>query len=380
MKSEKIESVQSLRLGDAHFVRVRTESGLEGVGQSACWAYPDAVDAVVRSFEPHLLGQEALRIEHLWQYLYRAGPFRGSVLSAAVSAVDIALWDIKGKCFDTPIWELLGGRCRDRIRLMLLLLDDFLPEDIAAAVGDGVGQGFTAVKFDPIPSGHGDMTLEALVRAVEARVEAARDAAASDADLILEFHRKLTPLQALPVLQSIAKFNILASEDPIQIDSITSQADIAQRLAQPLANGERLNTIWEYKELLAQGGPQFIRPDLGLAGGITHVKKIAAIAEAHHAAVMSHNFLGPLLTAASVHIDAAIPNFLVQEYLLSDEQPGKHGLQSCLSRDGGFLTLPHEPGLGVILNEDAARPEDLNKTDIPPAPLLRRDGSINSSV
>ncbi len=374
----KIESVESLLLGGTHLVRIRTEDGLEGIGQSACWAYPQAVHALVETFEPHLVGQDAGRIEHLWQHLYRMGPFRGSILGAAVSAVDIALWDLKGKRYDAPVWDLLGGRCRDRIRLHLLLLEDFTPEGVAAAARDGLAQGFTAIKFDPVPAGYADLSLEALVRAVEARVEAARDAVGGEADLILEFHRKLTPLQAYPVLQAVARFNAMASEDPIQIDSIASQAEIAARLTQPIANGERLHTIWEFKELLAQGGAQFIRPDLGLAGGLTHVKKIAAIAEAHHAAVMTHNFLGPVLTAASVHLDTAIPNVVVQEYALIDEGPIAAGFDGVPVRDGGYLPIPDRPGLGLTLKD----PDIVAKAS--PAPTLavplRADGSIAYAV
>lgn len=378
-RAPKIESVESLLLGGVHIVRVRTDGGLVGIGQSACWAYPEAVHAVVQSLECHLIGQEPLRIEHHWQYLYRMGPFRGSILGGAISAIDIALWDIKGQHFGAPIWDLLGGRCRDRIRLHLLLLDDLTADGVAQAMRDAVAEGFTAVKFDPVPAGYADMTLEALVRAVEARVEAARDAVGGDADIILEFHRKLTPLQAYPVLQAVVRFNVLASEDPIQIDSIASQAEIARRLPQPMANGERLHTIWEFKELLAQGGPQFVRPDLGLAGGITHCKKIASLAEAHHVAVLSHNFLGPILTSASVHLDVAIPNFVAQEYTLFDEQAGAAGFDGLPVRQGGYLPVPDKPGLGITLKDTDAIAQTIGFPALRPTPL-RQDGSVAYSV
>src|SRR5439155_25851 len=138
-------------------------------------------------------------------------------------------------------------------------------------------------------------------------------------DVIIEMHRKLTPLQALPVSEACGQFRPLFVEDPIQIDSIQSQAEIARRLTVPFANGERLHTIWEFRELLVAGGSQYLRPDVGLAGGLTHVKKIAALAESFHAAVVTHNFLGPVLTAASVHLDVSIPKFVVQEYSKVDE-------------------------------------------------------------
>jgi galactonate dehydratase len=305
-------------------------------------------------------------------------PFRGSVLGGAVSAVDIALWDIKGQRLQAPIWELLGGKCRDRIRLHLLMGGD-QPEEIAANARAAISSGFTAIKFDPIPSGHGDLTLDGLIAAVVARVSAARGAVGSAADLILELHRKLTPPQALPIAAAVAPYHPLFVEDPIQIDSIQSQAEIARRIGGALANGERLHTIWEFRELLAAGGCQYVRPDLGLAGGVTHCKKIAAIAESFHAAVVTHNFLGPVLTAASVHLDASIPNFLVQEYAMVDETQFAAAFPGTLVRQGGYLEVPERPGLGVGL--DSARLAGIGRVLWDPMQIpLRADGSVAAAV
>jgi galactonate dehydratase len=176
---------------------------------------------------------------------------------------------IKGQLLQAPIWDLLGGKYRDRGRLHLLMGGGTL-EEIAANARHAAEEGFTAIKFDPIPAGFGDMTQDALVRGVVANVAAARDAVHADVDIILELHRKLTPLQAPPVIEAIAQFNPLFVEDPIQIDSIDSQSDIARRLTQPIANGERMHSIWEFREMLVNGGSQYVRPDVGLAGGLTH--------------------------------------------------------------------------------------------------------------
>jgi galactonate dehydratase len=344
----KIAEVESLLLGGAHFVRITTEQGLVGLGQSACWAYPEAVDAVVRTFRGYLIGQDPRQIERHWQHLYRMGPFRGSVLSGAVSAVDIALWDIKGQIYQAPIWDLLGGKYRDRVRLHLLM-GGATPEEVHANARAAADEGFTAIKFDPVPAGFGDMTQEALVNGVAERVAAAREAVKRDVDIILELHRKLTPLQAPPVIEAIAQFNPLFVEDPVQIDSIVSQAEIARRVTTPIANGERMHTIWEFRELLVHGGSQYVRPDVGLAGGLTHTRKIAAIAESFHSAVVTHNFLGPVLTAAAVHLDTAIPNFVVQEYARTDESNKWVGFEGVLRRQGGYLVPPELPGLGIKL-------------------------------
>jgi len=376
----QIAIVESLLLNGAHFVRITTDQGIVGLGQSACWAYPAAVDAVVQTFRGYLTGKDPRQIERHWQHLYRMGPFRGSVLSGAISAVDIALWDIKGQIHQAPIWDLLGGKYRDRIRLHLLM-GGRTPEELATNARSAAEEGFTAIKFDPIPEGFGDMTQDALVRAVVANVAAAREAVKKDVDIILELHRKLTPLQAPPVIEAVAQFNPLFVEDPVQIDSIVSQAEIARRVTQPIANGERMHTIWEFREMLVHGGSQYVRPDVGLAGGLTHVRKIAAIAESFHSAVVTHNFLGPVLTAAAVHLDTAIPNFVVQEYARTDESDKWRGFSGVLQRQGGYLLPPELPGLGLHLL-DTTGTEPLGplgnrpQWDIP----LRSDGSVVYAV
>jgi galactonate dehydratase len=305
------------------------------------------------------------------------GPFRGSILSAAVSAVDIALWDVKGKHLGVPIWQLLGGRCRDKVRLHLLVPGS-TPEEILAEARRGADEGFTALKFDPFPPGYQDLALSKLAAVVAEFVGAVRGAVGDEVDLILELHRKLTPLQATTIIEAVAPFRPLFVEDPIQIDSIVSQADFAMRLTTPLAIGERLHTIWEFRELLAHGGPQFCRPDLGLAGGLTHCKKIAAVAEAYHAAVVSHNFLGPVLTAASVHLDVSIPNFVVQEYSLLDEGPALAAFPGALRRSGGYLPVPEAAGLGVELDESQELSLQVNEDFRSLA--HRADGSVALAV
>lgn len=374
----KISEVESLLLGDAHLVRITTEDGRTGLGQSAAWGFPAAVDQVLATFRRYLIGKDADRIEHHWHYLYRMAPFRGSVLMAAVSAVDIALWDLKAQRLDVPIWELLGGRYRDRLRLHLLL-DGTTPEAAVPEARAAVSEGFSALKFDPIPGGYQDMSQARLIQATTEMVAAVREAVGLDVDLLLEFHRKLTPLQALPVAAAVASFHPLFVEDPIQIDSISSQADIARRMTVPLAEGERLHTIWEFRELLAQGGSQYVRPDVGLAGGISHTKKIAAIAESYHAAVVTHNCLGPILTAAAAHLDTSIPNFVTQEYTKLDEGPESAAFKSAFQREGGYLTVSEAPGLGVTLDPHASSPIRLIARDIIDIPL-RADGSVAFSV
>ena len=376
----KIEQVESVRIGTQYLVRIRTDSGLTGLGQTACWGYTEAVESIVKRFEGYLVGQDPLRIEHHWQANNRAAPFRGAALSGAISAVDIALWDIKGKHYGAPVWDLLGGRCRDRIRLHLLMSHGDTPDSVAASARAAAEDGYTAIKFDPLPDGYQDMTLAGQITAARDLSAAAREAVGDELDIILEIHRKLTPMNAIALAEALVDIRPLFYEDPIQIDSIMSQGEIAKRISIPVANGERIHSIWEFRELLTHGGPQYVRPDVGLAGGITHCKKIAAIAESFHCALVTHNFLGPVLTAASVHLDTSIPNFVTQEYHEQDEAPENAVYRTALRREGGYIPVPEAPGLGVELDEDLLAQATAETLDLSQGPLLRNDGSVAASV
>ena len=383
----KIERVESILAGNSHIVRIFTDTGLEGIGQSACWGYLEATDSVVKKFSDYLVGKDPLQIEHHWQYLYRMGPFRGSVLMGALSAVDIALWDIKVKAFDAPVWQLIGGKVRDKVRLHLLMggirpdaADQGTTADgLRLNAQDAAEEGFTAIKTDPLPDGFQSMTLSRLIHDTRENVAAMREGAGLDVDIILEMHRKLTPMQAVALAEQLVEFRPLFYEDPVQIDSIKSQGEIAQRTTLPVANGERMHTIWEFRELYEAGGSQYARPDLGLAGGITHVKKIAGIAESYHSAVVTHNFLGPVLTAAACNIDTSIPNFVTQEYSKVDEARVNSMYKSAWKREGGYIPVPDAPGIGVTVDADALKAQPYESRPLQVIPM-RVDGSVGYSV
>ncbi len=374
----KIDKIESFFIRNGYVIRIHTDTGISGVGQTACWGYPEAVDSIINTFKKHLIGQNPLRIEHHWQYLYRMGPFRGTVLSGAISAVDIALWDIKGKHLGVPIWELLGGNCRDKIRLHLLG-GGGTPETMFEAAKAAVEEGFTALKFDPLVGGFQDMGVDRLVKTARDLVAAAREGGGPDLDLIVEVHRKLTPMNSIVLEAALAPFNLYFIEDPIQIDTITTQAELAKRMTTPLAIGERNVSIWEFREMLEAGGPQYVRPDLGLAGGITHCKKIAALAEAYHSAVVTHNFLGPLITAASLHLDASIPNFITQEYTKRDESEDFAVYKVAYQREGGYIPIPEVPGLGIELDDNLIEQNPYQPMNTGSTPL-REDGSVAYAV
>ncbi|MDC0960773.1 mandelate racemase/muconate lactonizing enzyme family protein [Dehalococcoidia bacterium] len=381
----KIEKITSYLVRDMYIVEITTDSGLSGIGQTACWGYPESVKTTVDKFENILIGLNPLDTEHISQLLMRAGPFKGSVISGAISAIDIALWDIKGKHFDSPIWNIMGGKVRDKVRLHLLLgiqhgNSKSNNENLYSAAKEAVDDGFTALKIDPLPQNYYDLSLDKLTKETVETVAALREGAGQDVDIILEMHRKLTPMVAIHLAEYMKEFNPMFYEDPIQIDSILSQAEIAKRVSIPVANGERMHSIWEFRELLSHGGSQYVRPDVGLAGGFTQTKKIAAIAESYHSAVVTHNFLGPILTAASVHLDITIPNFITQEFTMTDETSKYDFIDSGLTRKGGYIMLPDKPGLGVNINKEMLKntpyePLDLN-TQVP----FRNDNSNAFSV
>jgi galactonate dehydratase len=381
----RIESVEVLGVGsdltgEHTFVRLTTDAGITGLGQSAGWGYPKGVAGVLNELTPLLIGADPFRIEHLWHMTYRARPFRGNLLAAAVSAIDLALWDVKGKALGVPVWELLGGRTRDRVRLHVLV-GGGTPEEIVSSVNWAVEEGFTAVKFDPLAHGYQNLSTRRLVTSACAMAAAAREAGGDEIDLIFELHRKLDPTRAIVVCNALSQFDPLFIEDPIQLDTIDIQADIARRIASPIAMGERLSTIWEFNELLSRNVAILVRPDVGLAGGLSGCRKIAAIAEAHHCGVTPHNFLGPGLTAPTLHLCATIPNMVTMEYLPLDEDMSSSSAAFTTSvvRRGGYCELPDEPGLGVSLVDDHALVAPVLERPFSDADLLRADGSVTTA-
>jgi galactonate dehydratase len=372
----RISAVETLLYFQWLVVKVHTSEGLTGVGQTAYWGWPSALVPIIESFGEILVGEDPLRVEHHWQRMYRWKPFRGGALSGAVAAVDIALWDIAGQALGVPVHQLLGGRQRDRVRLHLLI-DADSTEALVREATRAKADGFTAIKFDAFPAGvpEGE-TYTRAVQIVVDRVAAVRDAVGWDVDLIVELHREPGPGEAVVIARELEPFRLYFIEDPLQPDSEDSLAEIAAKISIPIAAGERNYSIHEFRELLSKGAVRFVRPDVGLAGGITQCRKIATVAESYHAQVAAHNFFSPLLTAATVQLYASIPNAATLEYLEWEEQaPRNEMLQNPLRRDGGFIEVPTAPGLGVTLN-DAMVERYPYAHWAPSGVRLRPDGSV----
>jgi galactonate dehydratase len=385
MRNPTIADLETVLAHQWLFVRVRTEDGVEGVGQTGFWGWPDASKQIVDSFRPLLVGRSPLEIGGLWMEMYRAAPFRGGALTGAVAAVDIALHDLAGRLLDVPAYQLLGGKHRDRVRLHALfgtgwLGDRTTSEVVVEAAERAVSMGFTAVKFDPFPEGPEGFQTDAwsrVLKDVVGCVADVRDAVGWDVDILVELHRALSPGEAVALIAEFEPFRLYLVEDPLPPDSVDSWGEVAAKSRVPIAAGERTDTIWEFKEYLARGAAQFVRPDVGLAGGLSHCAKIAALAEPHHARVVAHNYVSPLLTAATLQLYAAVPNVGTFEYALLDEEDEHRAglLKQPLIRDGGYLPIPDGPGLGVELRDDLDSLPPFNH--FRPAPRLQApDGSL----
>ncbi len=375
----KITDVQVLHIDRYLFVQVHTDAGLTGLGESGTWGYLEASGQVVETFKRYLIGQDPLRIEHHWQYMYRCTHFRGAAIMGALSAIDIALWDIAGKHFGVPAYQLLGGKCRDKARVYGHVYGRTKEELIRGCV-DAKAKGYTAVGHltpfldEPRGTPYYKAHSEKIHDAIET-VRAYREAVGDEVDLCIEIHRRMDPAEAIVLARGIEPYRPYFLEDPIRPDNFDAMAEVAQKIHIPIATGERIHTIYEFEMLLARNAVQYVRPDVCMAGGISHCKKIAALAEAHHVGVVPHNPLSPVSTAACVQLAACIPNFALQEYPSGEHEPPKSEIvKGALRLENGFLIVPDAPGIGVELVEGA-------QEKYPPKPRslttrLHVDGSV----
>ncbi len=364
----KVTEVKVLSADRFNYVKVETDEGLHGVGElhpaSGTGGTPFLPIAGVRYCAEYLVGKDPLQIERHWQHMFRRCLFRGGAdVMAAIGAIDIALWDIKGKEAGKPVYELLGGPTREKVRLYTHL-GGSTPEELAEQAKARVAEGFTAVRLYPFGDfgksdfeeglGLEDMSFTGMQRNAVERVGAVRDAVGPDVDVMIDVVNRLTPAEAIGVGRALEPFNLFFFEDPIEPENMDQWQHVAANVPMPLAMGERLYTVYQFLDLLNHKGAEYVRPDLSLAGGITNIKKIAAIAEANYVGVVPHNPLSAVLTAACVQLDAATHNIPVQEYPHDDATGVKADLvDEPMKREGGYLLVPDRPGIGLDLNEEA---------------------------
>ncbi|HEY8602072.1 MAG TPA: galactonate dehydratase [Thermomicrobiales bacterium] len=337
------------------FVRVHTDEGLYGVGEAYSAGPDDAVAAVIHDFEAWLIGRDPRDIEFLWQLMYNASRFPGGVVTnAAISGIEHALWDIKGKALGVPVYQLLGGKCRDRVRVYIHSGGNTPEELVENTVRRLERYGCTAVKVSPHSSREPVLTSAANTRTAVARMEALRRALGDEIEIAVDAHATIfEPIRALQLAQALKPYNPFFFEEPTRPENIDALAALRRQMDIPLATGEMLYTKYEFRDLLVRHAADIIQPDICCAGGLLEQKKIAAMAEAFYATIAPHNPVGPVATAVNVHLAACTPNFLILEYL-PDDVPGRRELvDEPMRLVDGYLELPTKPGLGIDLNVEA---------------------------
>jgi galactonate dehydratase len=342
------------------FLKIETDQGIVGWGEPVLEGRAASVAAAVEELSDHLIGQDPRRIEEHWTVLYRSGFYRGGgIHMSALAGIDQALWDIKGKALGVPVHDLLGGRVRDRIKVYSWIGGD-RPAELAAQAKDAVERGFSAIKMN------GPEELQYLdsrdkVEKVVANVAAVREAVGPDIGIGVDFHGRVHRPMARVLLDALAPYHLMFVEEPVLSEHVDGIADVLRNSATPIALGERLYSRWDFKDVITSGVVDIIQPDLSHAGGITEVRKIAAMAEAYDIAVAPHCPLGPVALAACLQLDAVAYNAVIQEQSLGIHYNTSNDLldyiadPTVFAYEAGSVAIPRGPGLGIEVNEDYVR-------------------------
>lgn len=339
------------------FLKIETDEGIAGWGEPVVEGRAATVETAVSELADFLVGQDPLRIEDLWTVMYRGGFYRGGpVLMSAIAGVDQALWDIKGRAYGQPVYQLLGGPCRDRIRVYSWVGGD-RPTDVAAAAREGVANGFTALKMN----GAEDMQIVdsyAKIDAVVENVAAVREAIGPHVGLGVDFHGRVHRPMAKVLIRELEPFRLMFIEEPLLSEHIEAIGEVTRGSATPIALGERLYSRWDFRRVLESRFVDIIQPDLSHAGGITECRKIAAMAEAYDVALAPHCPLGPIALASCLQVDAVSYNAFIQEQSLGIHynNAGSDLLDylvdpSVFAYEDGMVAIPSGPGLGIEVNE-----------------------------
>ncbi|MEY3671744.1 MAG: Galactonate dehydratase [Pseudomonadota bacterium] len=364
----KITKIEPLHIGQFMFARISTDAGITGFGEAGTWGHIEAAGICIKRFAEYLEGKDPFPIEHHWNVMHRFSYFQGMAENAAISAIDMALWDIKGKALGVPIYELLGGAARTKARIYGHIYENTI-EKMLVECEVKMNAGFTAFgHLNPfLDEGNDKVYFKTHIKKMRDAIENTermRAVVGDRVDLLIEIHRRLTPAEAIVFARGIEHTHPMFIEDPIRPESNDAMARVAEKIHIPIATGERFSTIYEFQALMARGGVEYARVDLCLCGGITGAKKVAAIAEAHQVQIVPHNPLSPIGLAACLQVAAAIPNFAIQEYATGFEagtfesRPDHLGSNIVdkvpLPKDG-FVDIPNGPGLGMNLLPDAQK-------------------------
>lgn len=363
------------------FLKMETDEGIVGWGEPIVEGRASSVEACVKELSEYLIGKCPLRIEDHFQVLYRGGFYRGGpILTSAISGIEQALWDIKGKFYNLPVYEMLGGAARDKIRVYSWIGGD-RPHDVAQAAKEKVEAGFTAIKMNATEE-MDYIATNSSVDAVIARIAAIREAVGNDIGIGVDFHGRVHKAMAKILVKELEPFLPMFIEEPVLPENNEALREIARHTTTPIATGERQFTRWGFKQLLMDGYVDIIQPDLSHAGGILEVKKIAAMAEAFDVAVAPHCPLGPIALASCLQLDACTPNAIIQEQSLGIHYNQGSDLLDYLQDpsvfvyDKGFVAIPKGPGLGIEVNEEKVKAEALKGHDWKNPIWRHEDGSF----
>ena len=358
------------------YVKVETDQGIAGIGEAYSVGPDEATVKVIEDYKLWLVGQDPRNIQFLWDLMYNTTRFPGgSVVNAAISGIEHALWDIAGKAAGLPVWALLGGRVRNKVRAYQSI-GGASPEEAAEnALRLIADHGYTAVKMSPHNPGDNRMPYNRVTRIAGERVKAVRDAVGPDVDIAVDIHARYFEVQrAVRAAKQIEPYDPFWLEEPIRPENPEAMKKLADHVDIPLASGECNFTKYEFRDIVNLQAVDIVQPDICICGGMLEMKKIAAMAEAQYMMVAPHNPMSPLAAAVNVHFAASTPNFLVLEYKAPGSGAYKDVLQEPLMVREGYLDIPSKPGWGVELNEEAFR-------HYPPRPWkrstgYREDGSV----
>jgi len=378
MKITNIETfIAGLDRRNYLFVRVQTDEGIHGLGEAYSCGPDDATAAVVADFATWLVGKDPRDVEALWHLMYAGSRFPGgSILNSALSGIEQALWDILGKSLNVPVWRLLGGQFRDRIRVYQAPRGA-TPDELATdAVRLIERYGYTALKISPQPPDWQKMPYSAVVREAAKRLEAVRRAVGEDVDIGIDPHARIfEPVRALEMAKALEPYRPFFFEEALRPENIDAMAEVHAKSPIPIATGEMLYTKFQFRELFEKHAVDIAQPDICVAGGLLELKKIAAMAEAHYVSIAPHNPMGPVATAVNTHFAVATPNFLILEYTPDDIGKRSDLLQEPMKVVEGYIEVPQKPGFGIELNLDAFEKYPMARWHRPF--LIAADGSLS---
>jgi galactonate dehydratase len=342
------------------FLKIETDEGITGWGEPVIEGKAATVKTAVDELMQNLIDKDPMHIEDHWNVMYRGGFYRGgAILMSAIAGIDQALWDIKGKFYNAPIYQLLGGKCRDTIKVYSWIGGD-RPADVGNAAKEMTAKGFTAVKMNATEELQYIDSFEKIDQSIK-RVAAVREAVGNAVGIGIDFHGRVHKPMAKVLAKELEPFRPMFIEEPVLPENNEALREIAQHTSIPIATGERMFSRWDFKKLLMDGYVDIIQPDLSHAGGITECKKIISMAEAFDVAAAPHCPLGPIALAACLQVDATCHNVFIQEQSLGIHYNKDSDLldylvdKTVFKYEKGYVNIPGKPGLGIDINEAHVR-------------------------